>query len=54
MEIIVSFGEIFDRGIWLEFCEVAGVNEWAINEGLATKDDTKVLTEEQAKELGLI
>lgn len=44
----VTFGEIFGRvSDSLKFDEV-GVNEWALNEGMATKETIQTLTKEQA------
>lgn len=53
MKIIITFGELLDRGLWLKYCELTGTNEWALSGGLADREDTTELTEDQAKELGL-
>ena len=50
----VTVEEIFNRGLWYETCEVTGINEWAVNEGLISNDDIISLTEKQAIEIGLI
>lgn len=54
MKYLITFGELIDRGLWLSYCEKFGINEWAVNEGLASSDDEVVLTEEEAQELGII
>lgn len=54
MKISITAGEAMDKGIWMEICELTGLNDWAINEGLMHRDDTIDLNEEQAKKLGLI
>lgn len=53
MMITVTFREMLDKGIWEEFCELKGINEWCMNEGLAESDTTETLTEEEATKLGL-
>lgn len=54
MKIITTFGELQDKGVWEQACEMLGLNEWCINEGLALSDDEITLTEEQGKKLGLL
>ncbi len=40
---------------WMQFCELTGTNEWAINEGAEFKDsDIYYLTESQAKKYNLL
>lgn len=33
MTVTLTLREAMDRGVWDKFCEVTGVNQWAINEG---------------------
>jgi len=54
MKIRVSFGEVMDAGLWDKFCDVTGINVWAMNEGLANRDEEYSLTEEEAKKIGII
>lgn len=52
--IKISIGELIDKGIWLDACNLLGLDEWCVNEGKASLDNTITITSEQAKELRLI
>ena len=56
MEITVriSAQELINLGIWEIACDVLGMNEWAINEGLMDSDEIITLSKWEAQELGLI
>lgn len=54
MKIKITVRELSDRSLWLDYCEVAGTNEWALNEGLMSYDEEVELTEEQARRLGIL
>ena len=54
MRIVITARELLDREIWIDFCEMMGVNEWAVNEGCIDVYDAFYLNEEQAQQLGLI
>ena len=54
MEILITARELLDKGLWIKACNVLGINEWAINEGLMNSFDTITITAEQAKEIGLV
>jgi len=54
MKYILSASELMDRGLWLEFCELRGINEWAVNEGMVDSDEEFVFSEDEAATLGLI
>lgn len=54
MTISITVRELFDKGLWLDYCKTTGTNEWAVNEGLLGDDDEVELTSEQAKEMGLL
>ena len=54
MKIILTANELLDRDIWDEFCEMRGINPWAVNEGLMDSDEEFTFTEKEAEELGLI
>lgn len=54
MKCIVTPHELFERGLWEKFCEVTKSNLYAVSEGLIDVNDGILLTEKQAKEIGLI
>ena len=54
MTVNIKVKEIMDKGKWLELCDMFGINEWAVNEGLIDSEEEFVMTTEQAKELGLL
>ena len=54
MRIIVTAEELIDKGVWEEFCELKGINVWAVNEGAIDSDEEWSLTEEEAKQFGFI
>ena len=53
-QVKITIEELFQGGIWEDYCRVCGCNEWAVNEGLVRKDEVVYLTLDEAKELGLI
>ena len=54
MKYVIAVREIMARGLWLEFCELRGINEWAVNEGMIDSDEEYTLTENEAVKLGLV
>ena len=54
MKITITIKELFDKNLWTDTCRLIGMNEWAVNEGLVSKDEYIELTIEQAIELGLV
>jgi hypothetical protein len=54
MKILISAGELIDRGLWDAVCEMRGLNEWCVNEGLMDSNDELIFTAQEAKQLGLI
>jgi hypothetical protein len=54
MKVIITPNELFDLGLWLEYCELTSTNQYAINEGLMPSDTELPLTIDQAKKLGII
>ena len=54
MKYVIAVREIMDRGLWLEFCELRGINEWAVNEGMIDSDQEYTLTADEAVKLGLV
>ena len=54
MKVLTTPRELFDKGVWMEACEMLGINEWAVNEGLMSQTEGLELSHEQAAELGLI
>lgn len=53
MSIKTTLGKLIDNYDWGEVCEVVGLNEWCLNEGLADREDEVELTPEEAKKIGL-
>ena len=53
MTIKLSVEEIFNRGIWDEFCELKRISVWAASEGQVQSDEIFVFTEYEAKKLGI-
>jgi hypothetical protein len=53
MKYVLTAGELLDRGVWIRFCELRGINEWAMNEGLMSSDEEFTFTEEEAVKLGI-
>jgi len=54
VQITITAREAFDKNIWIQLCDITGINEWAINEGLMDDDEAITLTEEEARQLHLI
>lgn len=53
MKVVITAREAMNRGVWDEFCEMAGLSVYAMNEGMDPEQEF-ILTEEQARELGLL
>ena len=54
MKIIVTVRDLFDKGVWMEYCDITGTSEWAVKEGRMNSDDEIELTDEQARKLRFI
>ena len=54
MKLTYTANEIMVCGDWLKFCEIKGINEYAMNEGLMSGNEEFELTEDEAREIGLI
>jgi hypothetical protein len=54
MKVVVTVEELFNKGVWIEACNMLGLNDWAVAEGLMGYKDELTLTEEQARTLGVI
>lgn len=54
MKITTTFGEIIDKGNWDAFCDINGINQYCIKEGLADRDTKQELSIEEAQQIGLI
>ena len=39
MKIKITFGELLDRGKWMQYCDMTGLSEWAMRDGLADSDE---------------
>lgn len=50
----LKLGELMDNWNWDQVCEVTGLNPWCLSEGLATRDTEQEITEEQAREIGIL
>ncbi len=49
---MVRIGDLFDSKVgWEKACLICGLNEWGINEGLFTKEDTTHLTADEFKQI---
>lgn len=53
MKYVLTASEIMDRRVWDTFCELRGINVWAVNEGLMDSDEEFTLTEDEAAALGI-
>lgn len=49
--VLITVRQVFDRGWWDDVCRMTGINEWAVNEGRMSYDDTIELTESQYRKL---
>jgi hypothetical protein len=54
MTITVSARDLFNKGLWEDFCDLTGTNPWCIAEGLGDSDTTFSLEEDEARKLGLL
>lgn len=54
MEVVVTVQELLDKGIWKGFCNLKDFDPYTLSEGLLLKSDEFRLTEEEARELGLL
>jgi hypothetical protein len=50
----VTYSTIKNLCGWMEFCNVTGVNEWAVNEGRVDESSFFYVKETHARQLGLI
>jgi len=53
MKILITLGEISDKYDWDKFCNMKGLNPWAMNEGQASRNEEVELTEDECKQLGI-
>ena len=54
MRIVVTAEELIEHGVWEEFCELKGINSYAVNEGIIESSEEWSLTKEEAKRFGFI
>lgn len=54
MRVLITARELFDRGLWNQACELAGLSSWAVNEGQMDMDDEVSLSAMAADKLGLL
>ncbi len=53
MKVIVTAREALDGGYWLELCDIKGINEWVISEGLMDDSEEIELTAEEVETIGV-
>jgi len=53
MRIIITAGELIDKGVWADFCELFGIDVYAVDEGLIGLDEEFILSEKEQDEVGL-
>jgi len=54
MRIVITVGELIDRGRWEQACGVLGLGEWVVSEGQMDRDDELVIEASEAFRIGLI
>jgi len=54
VRIIITAEELIDQYLWDDFCEMKGINVWAVNEGMMDSSEEFELSKEEAKKLGVI
>jgi len=54
MKVITTPTEAMTQGYWLALCELKGINEWAVNEGLMDSSEEIILTWEEGLKLGIV
>ncbi len=54
MTIITTPSELMDKWLWEDYCEIDGINVWAVNEGLMDSNEKIYLSEETSIKLGFI
>lgn len=50
----ITPNELFKLNKWIEYCNLKGVNEWAVNEGMMDSNEDLDLTIAEAEKLGII
>lgn len=54
IKVDITASELIERGLWLRACELFGINEWAVNEGLMSSDKVFTIDEDVAVKWGLL
>ncbi len=54
MKILITARELMERGVWVDACDLLGLDEWAVSEGQMDVDHEITLDEEQARKLWLL
>jgi hypothetical protein len=52
LKIQLTAREINERGLWDKFCEMRGINPWAMSEGLISSDEIFIFDEDELRILG--
>jgi len=47
----VTVREIFDAGLWDDYCKASATNEWGLNEGLIQDDTVLELAESTVRKM---
>ena len=54
VKVAITARELMDRYLWDRACDLLGISPWAVSEGQMDSSDTVELTQEQARELGIL
>jgi hypothetical protein len=54
MKVVITARELMNCHMWERACELAGINPWAVNEGLMDSDEELTLPGDVADKLGLL
>lgn len=52
LQITLTPNELIDYGLWDKYCELTGVDIWAVNEGRMDSQDKLILSASRLKEMG--
>jgi hypothetical protein len=52
-QVYVKAGELIEHGVWLDYCNYAGINEWAVNEGRMDSDELLLVPVDKLREWGI-
>lgn len=52
--ITITASRLMALGLWIDACDLLGINEWAIKEGLMEYNHEITMSDAQAKQLGIL